>query len=187
MDNYHVYKDIESRTGGEIYIGVVGPVRTGKSTFIKRFMEALVLPDLPDGHNKTLVRDELPQSAAGRTIMTTEPKFIPKTAALIELGDGVSARFRMVDSVGFMVDGAVGHEENGEVRMVKTPWFHHEIPFTEAAQIGTEKVIRDHSTIGVMVTTDGSIGALEHDQYLIAEGQTVKELKKIGKPFLLCQ
>ena len=185
MDNYHVYKDIESRTGGEIYIGVVGPVRTGKSTFIKRFMESLVLPDLPDGHNKTLVRDELPQSAAGRTIMTTEPKFIPKTAALIELSDGVSARFRLVDSVGFMVDGAVGHEENGEVRMVKTPWFHHEIPFTEAAQIGTEKVIRDHSTIGVMVTTDGSIGALEHDQYLIAEEQTVKELKKIGKPFLI--
>ena len=185
MDNFHVYKDIESRTGGEIYIGVVGPVRTGKSTFIKRFMEVMVLPGLPEGHGKTLTRDELPQSAAGKTIMTTEPKFIPKEAAMIRLDEGVEAKVRLVDCVGFMVDGATGHEENGEDRMVRTPWFDHEIPFTEAAEIGTGKVIRDHSTIGVIVTTDGSIGDLNREDYLQAEERTVQELKAIGKPFLI--
>ena len=185
MEKFHVYKDIEARTGGEIYIGVVGPVRTGKSTFIKRFMEAMVLPKIPEGHRKTLTRDELPQSAAGKTIMTTEPKFIPKEAAEISLEDGILARIRLVDCVGFMVDGAVGHEENGEERLVKTPWFDHEIPFTYAAEIGTRKVIRDHSTIGIVITGDGSFGELSKSAYADAEAHTVHELKEIGKPFIM--
>lgn len=185
MDHFHVYRDIEARTGGEIYIGVVGPVRTGKSTFIKRFMEAAVLPKLPEGHGKEIARDELPQSAAGKTIMTTEPKFIPKEAAEITLDDGISAKIRLIDCVGFMVDGAAGHEENGEARLVKTPWFDHEIPFTEAAEIGTRKVIHDHSTIGLAVTTDGSFGELKRNDYIQAEARTIKELKDMGKPFLV--
>lgn len=185
MDHFHVYRDIEARTGGEIYIGVVGPVRTGKSTFIKRFMEAAVLPKLPEGHGKEIARDELPQSAAGKTIMTTEPKFIPKEAAEIALEDGLSAKFRLIDCVGFMVDGAAGHEENGEERLVKTPWFDHEIPFTEAAEIGTRKVIHDHSTIGIAVTTDGSFGELSRNDYIQAEARTIRELKEMGKPFLV--
>ena len=185
MDNFQIYKDIESRTGGEIYIGVVGPVRTGKSTFIKRFMETMVLPEVPDGHEKTLMRDELPQSAAGKTIMTTEPKFIPKDAVNVCIDEKVQLKIRMVDCVGFMVDGASGHEENGEDRMVHTPWFEHEIPFASAAEIGTEKVIRDHSTIGMIVTTDGSIGDLTRECYLQGEKRAVEELKTIGKPFVI--
>ena len=185
MDNFQVYKDIEARTGGEIYIGVAGPVRTGKSTFIKRFMELMVLPKLPEGHLKAIARDELPQSAAGKTIMTTEPKFIPKEAAEIALEDGITARVRLVDCVGFMVEGAAGHEENGEERLGKTPWDDHEIPFTQAAEIGTRKVIRDHSTIGIAVTTDGSFGELKRNDYLEAENETVRELKEIGKPFVM--
>ena len=185
MENFHVYRDIEARTGGEIYIGVVGPVRTGKSTFIKRFMETMVLPKLPDGHKKTLTRDELPQSAAGKMIMTTEPKFIPKEAAEIHLEDGIHAKIRLVDCVGFMVDGAVGHEENGEERLVKTPWFDHEIPFTYAAEIGTRKVIRDHSTIGIVITGDGSFGELGRNDYADAEARIIRELKEIGKPFIV--
>lgn len=185
MDNFQIYRDIESRTGGEIYIGVVGPVRTGKSTFIKRFMETMVLPEVPDGHEKTLMRDELPQSAAGKTIMTTEPKFIPKDAVNVCLDEKVQLKIRMVDCVGFMVDGASGHEENGEDRMVHTPWFEHEIPFASAAEIGTEKVIRDHSTIGMIVTTDGSIGDLTRECYLQGEKRAVEELKTIGKPFVI--
>ena len=185
MENFHVYRDIEARTGGEIYIGVVGPVRTGKSTFIKRFMETMVLPKLPDGHKKTLTRDELPQSAAGKMIMTTEPKFIPKEAAEIHLEDGIHAKIRLVDCVGFMVDGAVGHEENGEERLVKTPWFDHEIPFTYAAEIGTRKVIRDHSTIGIVITGDGSFGELGRNDYAEAEARIIRELKEIGKPFIV--
>ena len=184
MDNFHVYKDIKARTGGEIYIGVVGPVRTGKSTFIKRFMEAMVLPKLPEGHGKTLTRDELPQSAAGKTIMTTEPKFIPKEAAEISLEDGINVKVRLIDCVGFMVDGAAGYEENGAERLVKTPWFDYEIPFTQAAEIGTRKVIRDHSTIGIAITSDGSFGDLNRSDYAHAEQQTIQELNEIGKPFL---
>ncbi|MGI5983275.1 MAG: stage IV sporulation protein A [Sakamotonia sp.] len=185
MDNFQVYKDIEARTGGEIYIGVTGPVRTGKSTFIKRFMELMVLPRLPEGHGKAIARDELPQSAAGKTIMTTEPKFIPKEAAELSLEDGITARVRLVDCVGFMVEGAAGHEENGEERLVKTPWYDHEIPFTQAAEIGTRKVIRDHSTIGIAVTADGSFGELKRSDYLDAENETIRELKEIGKPFVM--
>lgn len=185
MDHFHVYKDIEARTGGEIYVGVVGPVRTGKSTFIKRFMELLVLPNLPDGQKKAQTRDELPQSAAGKTIMTTEPKFIPKEAAELELAEGIRAKVRLIDCVGFMVEGAAGHTENGEERLVKTPWYDYEIPFTQAAEIGTRKVIRDHSTIGIAVTTDGSFGELKRNDYLEAENETVRELKEIGKPFVM--
>lgn len=185
MDNFHVYKDIQTRTGGEIYIGVVGPVRTGKSTFIKRFMETMVLPKLPEGHGKTLTRDELPQSASGKMIMTTEPKFIPKDAAEITLEDGINAKVRLIDCVGFMVEGAAGHIENGEERLVKTPWYEYEIPFTQAAEIGTRKVIRDHSTIGIAVTGDGSFGDLKRQDYAKAEAKTIQELKEIGKPFII--
>ena len=185
MDNFDVYRDIEARTGGEIYIGVVGPVRTGKSTFIKRFMELLVLPAMEDENLRTISRDELPQSAAGKTIMTTEPKFIPKEAAKITLEDGIQAKVRLIDCVGFMVDGAAGHVENGEERLVKTPWFDHEIPFTQAAELGTRKVIGDHSTIGIVVTTDGSIGDIKRPGYIGAERQTVDELKALGKPFII--
>ena len=185
MDNFHVYKDIETRTGGEIYIGVVGPVRTGKSTFIKRFMELMVLPGMNEGQAKAQARDELPQSAAGKTIMTTEPKFVPKEAAQITLEGGIQAKIRLIDCVGFMAEGAAGHEENGEERLVKTPWYDHEIPFTQAAEIGTEKVIRDHSTIGIAVTADGSFGELPRENYKEAEERTIGELKALGKPFLV--
>ncbi|MDO5406145.1 MAG: stage IV sporulation protein A [Eubacteriales bacterium] len=185
METYNVYKDIEARTGGEIYLGVVGPVRTGKSTFIKRFMEQLVLPEIEDEHQRSRTRDELPQSSAGKTIMTTEPKFIPKEAARIRPAEGIEARVRLIDCVGFMVEGASGHEENNQERLVKTPWFDEEIPFTRAAEIGTRKVIRDHSTIGIVVTTDGSFGDLRRDAYLDAEETAVRELKAIGKPFII--
>ena len=185
MDNFNVYKDIQARTGGEIYIGVVGPVRTGKSTFIKRFMELLVLPSMEDDNLRNLSRDELPQSAAGKTIMTTEPKFIPKEAAAITLADGIEANVRLIDCVGFMVEGAAGHVENGEERLVKTPWDDYDIPFTQAAEIGTRKVINDHSTIGIVVTTDGTIGEIKRPGYLEAERQTIDELKKLGKPFIV--
>ena len=185
MEMYSVYRDLKARTGGEIYLGVVGPVRTGKSTFIKRFMELMVLPGMEDEHMKTRTRDELPQSAAGKTIMTTEPKFIPKEAAEIRLDDTTAARVRLIDCVGFMVDGAAGHVENDSERLVKTPWFEEEIPFTKAAEIGTRKVITDHSTIGLVVTTDGSIGDIRRAAYVPAEEQTVAELKQLGKPFLV--
>ncbi|WP_367565644.1 stage IV sporulation protein A [Lacrimispora sp.] len=185
MDNYNVYNDIKARTNGEIYIGVVGPVRTGKSTFIKRFIELMVLPVMEDEHQKTQTRDELPQSAAGKTVMTTEPKFIPKEAASLHLGEGIEAKVRLIDCVGFMVDGAAGHIENDEERLVKTPWFDYDIPFTKAAEIGTRKVINDHSTIGVVITTDGSIGELKRPNYIAAEERTVDELKALGKPFII--
>ena len=185
MEQFSVYKDIKARTGGEIYLGVVGPVRTGKSTFIKRFMELLVLPAMEDEHLKNQTRDELPQSSGGKTIMTTEPKFIPKEAAKLKLDDGIEAKVRLIDCVGFMVDGAAGHIENQQERLVKTPWYEYQIPFTKAAEIGTRKVITDHSTIGVVVTTDGTIGDLKREAYIPAEEKTVEELKAIGKPFLV--
>lgn len=185
MDTFQLYRDIRARTNGEIYIGVVGPVRTGKSTFIKRFMDVLVLPYMKDEHGKARTRDELPQSASGRTIMTTEPKFVPKEAAEISLSEDVSARVRLIDCVGYMVDGAAGHVEEGEERQVKTPWFDYEIPFTKAAGIGTRKVIHEHSTIGIVITTDGSIGDIERDAYRDAEGRTIRELQSIGKPFVV--
>lgn len=185
MDNFNVYKDIQARTNGEIYIGVVGPVRTGKSTFIKRFMDLLVIPGIEDEHSKERAIDELPQSAAGKTIMTTEPKFIPKEAANIQLSGDTSVKIRLIDCVGYMVDGASGHIENEQERMVKTPWFDHEIPFTEAAELGTKKVINEHSTIGIVITTDGSFGEIPRVSYETAEGRTITELKKLGKPFIV--
>lgn len=185
LGQFDVYNDIQARTGGEIYIGVVGPVRTGKSTFIKRFMDLLVIPNIEDVHSKERAIDELPQAAAGKTIMTTEPKFIPKEAADVVLNDETRLKIRLIDCVGYMVDGASGHIENQHERMVKTPWFDHEIPFTQAAEIGTKKVINDHSTIGIVVTTDGSFGDLPRSNYLDAEEKTIDELKKLGKPFIV--
>ena len=185
MDSFQVYRDMKARTGGEIYIGVVGPVRTGKSTFIKRFMDLLVLPNLTDEHARARTQDELPQSASGSTIMTTEPKFVPKEAASVRLSGDVEVKVRLIDCVGYMVEGASGHTENDTERQVKTPWFEYEIPFTKAAAIGTQKVIHDHATIGFVVTTDGSVTGLPRENYIPAEEKTVKELQSIGKPFIL--
>lgn len=182
---FNLYRDISQRTGGEIYIGVVGPVRTGKSTFIKRFMDIMVLPQIENEHEKLRTRDELPQSSGGKTITTTEPKFIPKDAAQIEICEGVKVKARLIDCVGYMVEGAAGHMEEDTERMVKTPWFQEEIPFTQAAELGTRKVIQDHSTIGIVVTTDGSFGELPRNVYRAAEEQTITELKYIGKPFVV--
>ena len=180
-----IYKDIEQRTNGEIYIGVVGPVRTGKSTFIKRFMDLLVIPSIQDDASRMRAKDELPQSAAGKTVMTTEPKFIPQEAANIIVGDGVKLSCRMIDCVGYMVQGAEGHEEEGKERLVKTPWFDYEIPFTKASEIGTKKVIYDHSTVGIVVSCDGSITDIDRTAYIEPEARTVEELKSIGKPFIM--
>lgn len=185
MEPFNVYKDIQLRTGGDIYIGVVGPVRTGKSTFIKRFMNLMVLPNMEDVHDRERTKDELPQSAGGKTIMTTEPKFIPKEAAQIAISPDVEVNMRLIDCVGYMVEGAAGHIENDEERLVKTPWFDYEIPFTQAAEIGTKKVINDHSTIGVVVTTDGSFSEIPREAYEKAEDKTIQELKKLGKPFVV--
>ena len=185
MKTFQLYKDMKARTNGEIYIGVVGPVRTGKSTFIKRFMDIFVLPNMEDENAKARTKDELPQSASGKTIMTTEPKFVPKEAAEIPLADEVRAKVRLIDCVGYMVEGASGHVEGGEERQVKTPWFDYEIPFTKAAGIGTKKVIHDHATIGIVVTTDGSICGIERNNYKEAEAKTIKELQAIGKPFVV--
>lgn len=185
LTEYDIYQDISARTGGEIYIGVVGPVRTGKSTFIKRFMDLMVLPQIEDSHVRERTRDELPQSAAGKTIMTTEPKFVPKDAVPVTFGENSQVLVRLIDCVGYMVDGAAGHIEGDSERMVKTPWFSYEIPFTEAAGIGTRKVITDHSTIGIVLTTDGSFGELPREAFIPAEEQTVQELKELGKPFVI--
>ncbi|MCX4269838.1 MAG: stage IV sporulation protein A [Lachnospiraceae bacterium] len=185
MDSFDLYQDISTRTGGEIYIGVVGPVRTGKSTFIKRFMDLLVLPAMEDEYVKNQTRDELPQSAAGKTIMTTEPKFIPKEAAKVKLSDDIEVKMRLIDCVGFMVEGAQGHVENQTERMVKTPWFDYEIPFSQAAEIGTEKVINDHATIGMVIAADGSFGDIPKENYRPALEKTVTELKLLGKPFVI--
>ena len=180
-----VCREIGARTGGEILIGVVGPVRTGKSTLIKQFMEQLVLPAIENDDARLRARDELPQSAAGRTIMTTEPKFIPENAVPLQLEGGGECRIRLIDCVGYMVDGAMGHEENEKPRMVKSPWFDEEIPFDLAAETGTRKVIRDHSTIGIVVTTDGTISEIPRENYLPAEQRVVDELEALGKPFVI--
>ena len=185
MMNMNVYENITARTGGDIYLGVVGPVRTGKSTFIKRFMDVMVLPQMEDSAAKKRTVDELPQSAQGKTIMTTEPKFIPREAVSLQLEDDVTAKVKLIDCVGYLIDGVNGHMEEGSERMVKTPWFDHEIPFSKAAQIGTEKVIREHATIGILVTTDGSFTEIPRENYVPAEERTVQELKKIGKPFVV--
>lgn len=185
MGEFNVYKDIEERTGGDIYIGVVGPVRTGKSTFIKRFMDLMVLPGVENEHERKRLTDELPQSAAGKTIMTTQPRFVPNEAVQLKLGDSANVRVRLVDCVGYMVDGALGTRENAAPRMVRTPWFAEDIPFEQAAELGTRKVIEEHSTIGVVVTTDGSITELPRSSYVQAEERVVNEMKELGKPFVV--
>lgn len=179
-----IYQDVSSRTGGDIYIGVVGPVRTGKSTFIKRFMETLVIPHAREVDRSVMI-DELPQSASGKTVMTTEPKFVPAKAAEIAVSKGVEASVRLVDCVGFAVEGASGFEEDGKPRLVKTPWQEQPMPFSQAAALGTEKVIKEHSTIGVLVTTDGSITDIPRVAYEQAEERAVRELKGMGKPFVI--
>ncbi len=183
MTNTSIYQDIATRTGGDIYIGVVGPVRTGKSTFIKKFMENLVIPNISNDYKRDRAIDELPQSAAGRTIMTTEPKFIPDEAAEITMEDHTRFNVRLIDCVGYVVDSAMGQTEDGEVRMVETPWSENKLEFQQAAEIGTRKVICEHSTIGLVITTDGSIGEIPRDDYVDAEARIINELKAINKPF----
>ena len=183
--DFNVYKDIEKRTNGEIYIGVVGPVRTGKSTFIKNFMDVAIVPNIEDDNEVKRTMDELPQSSSGKTIMTTEPKFIPNNAVAIKIGAKADVKVRLIDCVGFMVDGATGHIEDDKERMVKTPWFDYDIPFSKAAEIGTEKVISEHSTIGVVITCDGSFTDIEPEAYNRALDKTVKELMSINKPFII--
>lgn len=185
MEHRNIYQDIATRTGGNIYVGVVGPVRTGKSTFTKRFMDTLVIPNIGDEYRRERANDELPQSAAGRTIMTTEPKFIPEDAVQIDLGENVTLSVRMIDCVGYIVDSALGYIEEDTPRMVKTPWFDTEIPFDRAAEYGTRKVITDHSTIGLVITTDGSVTDIPRDDYIEAEERVVRELKEIDKPFVI--
>ncbi len=181
----NIYKDIEQRTKGEIYMGVVGPVRTGKSTFIKRFMELMVIPSIKEEYGRQRTIDELPQSATGKTVMTTEPKFVPKDAISIDLNENVKCKVRLIDCVGYMVPGAEGHLEDGRERMVKTPWSDNEIPFTKAAEMGTKKVIHEHSTVGIVVTSDGSITDIERNAYIDAEERAINELKELGKPFVV--
>jgi stage IV sporulation protein A len=186
VEEYDIYRDIAERTQGDIYIGVVGPVRTGKSTFIRRFMELIVVPNITNSYKKERAKDTLPQSGSGRIITTVEPKFIPSDEAVeIELSDNAKMRVRMVDCVGYMVEGASGHIENGEPRMVKTPWFEEEIPFLQAAELGTKKVITEHSTIGIVVTTDGSVADIPRESYIEAEDKVINELKGIKKPFIV--
>lgn len=185
MEEFDLYKDIAERTQGDIYIGVVGPVRTGKSTFIKRFMDLLVIPNIDNNFKRERAKDELPQSAAGKTIMTTEPKFVPNEAVEIKIKDNAKLRVRMIDCVGYLVKGALGYLEGETPRMVTTPWYDHQIPFEEAAELGTRKVISDHSTIGIVVTTDGSITDIPRDDYVEAEGRVIGELKAINKPFVM--
>lgn len=184
MDTYNIYKDIQSRTNGEIYIGVVGPVRTGKSTFVRRFMELAALPNMEE-HQRKEVRDQLPLSGSGKLITTVEPKFIPKEAARLQIGEEVDAKIRLIDCVGFLVPDASGNMEDGKERMVKTPWFGYEIPFHQAAEVGTRKVIEEHSSIGFVLTCDGSFGEIPREQFVESEERTVAELKKTGKPFLI--
>ena len=181
--NNDIYKDIAQRTGGDIYIGVVGPVRTGKSTFIKQFMEQMVIPNIDSGYRRERATDELPQSAAGRTIMTTEPKFIPEEAVDITLPEGTGLRVRMIDCVGYIIPSAAGYIENEAPRMVMTPWFDTEVPFNMAAEVGTHEVISEHSTIGLVITTDGSVTDLPREEYEDCEERVINELKEIGKPF----
>ncbi|MBC7341559.1 MAG: stage IV sporulation protein A [Clostridia bacterium] len=185
MEPYDIFQDIAERTGGDIYLGVVGPVRSGKSTFIRRFMELLVIPNIENPHERDRAKDELPQGGAGRTIMTTEPKFIPNEAVEIVVKEGLKMRVRVVDCVGYSVEGATGYADELGPRMVRTPWFENEIPFQEAAEIGTRKVIADHSTIGIVVTTDGSITEIPRENYVDAEERVVWELKELQKPFVV--
>lgn len=185
MEKVDIFKDIAERTGGDIYFGVVGAVRTGKSTFIKKFMELVVIPNIENESDRQRAQDELPQSAAGRTIMTTEPKFVPNQAVSIEVDEGLEVNIRLVDCVGYTVPGAKGYEDENGPRMINTPWYEEPIPFHEAAEIGTRKVIQEHSTIGVVITTDGTIGEIPRREYIEAEERVVNELKEVGKPFIM--
>lgn len=185
MEGNNILDDIAERTGGDIYLGVVGPVRTGKSTFVKRFMDLMVLPNIQDLYERERAKDELPQSGAGKTITTTEPKFVPNEAVEIFTKNGISLKVRLIDCVGYAVEGALGYEEDEEPRMVKTPWFDYEVPFEEAAEIGTRKVIADHSTIGIVMITDGSISDIPRANYIDAEERVIRELKEINKPFVV--
>ena len=185
MNYQNLYRDIAERTKGDIYIGVVGPVRTGKSTFIKQFMDLLVLPNIENAYNKERAKDELPQSATGRTIMTTEPKFVPNEAVEIRLDDVATFKVRMIDCVGYLVPGANGHLDDDMPRMISTPWSEEKMPFTQAAEMGTKKVITDHSTIGIVVTTDGSIADIPREDYIDAEERVIRELREINKPFVI--
>ncbi|MBM7556008.1 stage IV sporulation protein A [Halanaerobacter jeridensis] len=185
MGKFNIYQDIANRTNGDIYIGVVGPVRTGKSTFIKKFMDSLVLPNMDDQYDKERAQDELPQSGEGKTIMTTEPKFVPNQATKVALDENVNFNVRLVDCVGYKVEGALGYEEESGPRLVTTPWFEEAISFQKAAEVGTQKVVNDHSTIALVVTTDGTITDLERDNYVAAEKRVINELKNIDKPFII--
>ncbi len=185
MDNFSIYKDIAERTNGDIYIGVVGPVRTGKSTFIKRFMDLLVLPNIENVYSRERAKDELPQSAAGKTIMTTEPKFVPNEAIEIKLDEDIKLKVRLIDCVGYPTKGAEGYNDGEEPRMVNTPWSEEKMPFARAAEIGTRKVITEHSTIGIVITTDGTIGELDREGYVEAEERVINELKELEKPFIV--
>ena len=181
----NIYNNIAERTGGDIYIGVAGPVRTGKSTFIKKFMETLVIPNIKSSFMRERAVDELPQSAAGKTIMTTEPKFIPEEAVEIDLGDGAVMNVRLIDCVGYIVPSSIGYIENEQPRMVMTSWFDEAIPFNMAAEIGTQKVITDHSTIGLVITTDGSISDIPRTEYEECEERVIREFRELGKPFVV--
>lgn len=185
MEEYNVYKDIQDRTGGEIYIGVVGPVRTGKSTFIKKFMDTVVIPHIPDGLQRERAVDEMPQSAAGRTIMTTEPKFIPEQAVAVQIDEDAQFHVRLIDCVGYIVPSAIGYIEEDQPRMVRTPWFEEPIPFNMAAELGTKKVITEHSTIGLVITTDGSISDIPREEYEEAEERVILELRETNRPFVM--
>lgn len=185
MENNKLYENIAHRTQGDIYIGVVGPVRTGKSTFIKRFMESMVLPKIENGYMRDRARDELPQSGSGRVVMTAEPKFVPEDAVVMALDDGGTFSVRLIDCVGYMVPGALGQYDGDSPRMVTTPWFDHEIPMTDAAEYGTKKVITDHSSIGIVITTDGTVTDIPREDYLEAEERVINELKELGKPFVV--
>ena len=184
-NNNNIFEDISYRTGGNIYISAVGPVRTGKSTFIKKFMDLIVLPRITDEYDRARTKDSLPQSGAGKTIMTTELKFVPDDAIYVEVKEGIEAKIRLVDCVGYAIEGALGFMESDGPRMVRTPWYDHPIPFEEAAEIGTKKVITDHSTMGILITTDGTITDLPREAYVPAEERVVSELQELDKPFIV--
>ena len=184
MLDFNVYEDIAKRSGGDIYVGVVGPVRTGKSTLVNKFMTELVIPNVSDGNARNVMVDELPQAGSGKSVMTTEPKFVPANAAEVKI-DNATAKVRFCDCVGFVIDGASGFEEEGAPRLVNTPWSNDPLPFERAAELGTEKVISEHSTIGILVTTDGSIADIPRSGYISAEEKAVEKLRQSGKPFVI--
>lgn len=185
MDKFDLYRDIASRTGGDVYVGVVGPVRTGKSTLIKQVMQKFVVDGIVNQDDKNRAIDEMPQSADGKTIMTTQPRFVPNEAVKVSVGDNITLNMRLIDCVGYLVDGALGAQEDGKERMVSTPWSDEDMPFSQAAEIGTQKVIKEHSTIALAVTTDGSFGNIARQDYVKAEERVISELKECKKPFAI--